>query len=379
MKCKLETINKMKAKTKILLGLAALMTAGIKSQAQYAFTELEYPGVPFGSTYANGIEGANIVGAYWDTNNVSHGFLLIFNATNWSTLDAPGASTASGQGTTAFGISGTNIVGNYTDINGVEHGFLLSGTNWSTLDDPSGSGSVTSAQAISGANIVGYYNDGSGNSHAFLYNLTTGTWTNLDCPFAGSQGTQATAISGSTVAGAYFDSSGNYHGFLYNIITTNWTPLDDPLGQPLTYIQGISGTNVSGTYFSGTNAFAFVYNGSTWINDVIDPNAGIGQYPNGGCFGHGICGDALVGSYYNTNGLHGYVATPIPQVAITRSTKGPTLSWPHNPFVRWTLEQKVDLSATNWTTIGGVSTDGTNDFITATPTPGNAFFRLNHQ
>ena len=75
---------------KILTGLAALMAAGITSQAQYVFTELEYPGVPFGSTYANGIDAANIVGAYWDASNVSHGFL--YNATNWSTLDARGAS-----------------------------------------------------------------------------------------------------------------------------------------------------------------------------------------------------------------------------------------------------------------------------------------------
>jgi hypothetical protein len=373
---------KMTNKTKIsrmLTSLAALIMTGITSQAQYAFTELEYPGVPFGSTYANGIDGTNIVGAYWDTNNVSHGFLLIFNATNWSTLDAPGAGTGSSQGTTAFGISGTNIVGSYVDDNGVNHGFLCNpatGT-WTNLDDPfadSGSGNGTWATGVEGTNIVGYYDDSTGTSHGFLY--TGGNWIALDAPLAG-QGTQPTGISGAIIAGAYWDSSGAMRGFLYNTITTNWTTLNDPLGPNNTYVDGISGTNISGTYLSGTDAFAFVYNGSTWANHLIDPLAGIGQYPNGGCFGHGMSGDTFVGSYYNTNGLHGYIATPIPRLALTVLTNSSKISWPYSPFITWTLQQNPDLSTTNWTSISGVSTDGTNNNIIRAMT-GNAFFRLTH-
>jgi hypothetical protein len=96
----------------------------------------------------------------------------------------------------------------------------------------------------------------------------------------------------------------------------------------------------------GPDAFTFVYNGSTWTK-LFDPHADLGIYPNGGCFGHGISGQAILGACYNSTGLHGHVATPIPQLAITQSTNGPTISWPHNPFLSWTLLQKVDLSATN--------------------------------
>jgi hypothetical protein len=367
---------------KPLAGLAALMAAGITSQAQYVFTELEYPGVPFGSTYANGIDGANIVGAYWDTNNVSHGFL--YNATNWSTLDAPGASSASGQGTTPFGISGTNIVGTYTDSKGVNHGFLynLTTQTWTRLDYPlagTGTGQGTWAFATSGANIVGYDYDSGGNEHGFLY--TGGNWITLNAPGAGKasgQGTEPLGISESTIAGTYIDSSGNENGFLYNMVTTNWTKLDDPAATTWTGVGGISGTNVSGAYWDGSDAYGFVYNGKTWTT-LRDPLAPVGQYPSGGTFGHGISGDAIVGAYYNGSGLHGFVATPIPQLAITQSTNGPTISWPLNPFVGWTLQQNPDLNTTNWMSIGGVSTDGTNNFVTITPAPGNAFFRLNHK
>lgn len=367
---------------RVLAGLAALMAAGITSQTQYAFTDLQYPGVPLGSTYANGIDGANIVGGYWDANNGGHGFL--YNVTNWITLDAPGASTNSGEGTWAGGLSGANVVGGYTDNSGVNHGFLysLASETWTNLDDPlaaSGSGQGTLGSAIAGTTIVGNYYDSNGAFHGFLY---TGTnWITLDAPGAGTasgQGTQLTGISGATIAGSYYDSSGSFHGVLYSMITSNWTKLnDDPQGLNQTYVDGISGSNISGSYFEGTNAYGFIYNmiTSNWTK-VFDPLAGIGQYPNGGCFGHGITGDTFVGSYYNTNGINGYVATPIPRLALTVSTNGAKIAWPYSPFITWTLQQSPDLS--HWVTNSApVTNDGTNNALTITPSPsGDMFFRL---
>jgi serpin B len=63
----------------------------------------------------------------------------------------------------------------------------------------------------------------------------------------------------------------------------------------------------------------------------------------------------------------------MPQVAITRSGNGLNISWP-NTWTGWTLQQSPDL--TNWTTSGGISNDGSNNFIGLTSPTGNLFFRL---
>jgi hypothetical protein len=62
------------------------------------------------------------------------------------------------------------------------------------------------------------------------------------------------------------------------------------------------------------------------------------------------------------------------------------VSWPYwnNTLTVWTLQQNPDLTTTNWTQaqVGGwpvISNDGTNNFITITPSPGNLFFRLSQQ
>jgi serpin B len=69
---------------------------------------------------------------------------------------------------------------------------------------------------------------------------------------------------------------------------------------------------------------------------------------------------------------------PIPQLAITQSGNSLKIAWPF-PSTPWTLRQNPDLTTTNWTPTGGISNDGTNNFITITPSAGNLFFRLNQQ
>src|ERR1700733_7252606 len=92
---------------KYLTSLGSSIAVAINAHAQYIYTELVYPGID--NAVADGVDGANIVGYYWDDNNVSHGFL--YTTTNWSTLDAPSAGKSSGQGTFPFGISGSRVVG----------------------------------------------------------------------------------------------------------------------------------------------------------------------------------------------------------------------------------------------------------------------------
>jgi hypothetical protein len=90
----------------------------------------------------------------------------------------------------------------------------------------------------------------------------------------------------------------------------------------------------------------------------------------------------VVGSYYtSSDGLKAYVATPIPQLTPSQSAVNLQLSWPHNPFVNWVLQQNPDLTTTNWTAAptNAISNDGTNNFINITPPAGNLFFRLSQQ
>ena len=57
------------------------------------------------------------------------------------------------------------MVGSYTDSGGTDHGFLYDGSNWTTLDYPSATG--TSLTGIDGNNMVGWYEDSSG-EHGFM-------------------------------------------------------------------------------------------------------------------------------------------------------------------------------------------------------------------
>ena len=119
-------------------------------------------------TVANGILGGAIVGTYWitsfDSVGTPHGFF--YTNGNYTTLDAPNAS----GGTFANGIDGGNIVGYYTDS--ATHGFLYNGASYTTLDDPMSAGS-TYALGISGGATVGYYIDSSNVAHGFIATLTT--------------------------------------------------------------------------------------------------------------------------------------------------------------------------------------------------------------
>jgi hypothetical protein len=74
----------------------------------------------------------------------------------------------------------------------------------------------------------------------------------------------------------------------------------------------------------------------------------------------------------------GFVAAPVPQLAIGQATNGLTISWPYSPFITWTLQQNPDLTTTTWTPAptGGISNDGTNNYYIITRSPGNLFFRL---
>jgi len=75
-------------------------------------------------------------------------------------FDAPGAGTGAGQGTQAIGINGFGeIMGYYYDSSGVSHGFLRAPNGTIITFDPQGStGTIAWGFNLEGA-ITGYYSD----------------------------------------------------------------------------------------------------------------------------------------------------------------------------------------------------------------------------
>jgi hypothetical protein len=114
-----------------------------------------------------------ITGFYIDANGVYHGFLRTPDGT-FTTFDAPGAGTKTGQGTSSASINPEGaIAGDYADASNVNHGFLRApdGT-FTTFDAPgagTGSGQGTTPFNNNPADaITGFYIDASGVSHGFL-------------------------------------------------------------------------------------------------------------------------------------------------------------------------------------------------------------------
>src|SRR5258707_259326 len=79
------------------------------------------------------------------------------------------------KGTLLSGINGTGqIVGLYYDSGGITHGFLLSGGTYTTLDDPLATNGTFARNIDDAGQIVGLYNDANG-THGFFLTITPNT------------------------------------------------------------------------------------------------------------------------------------------------------------------------------------------------------------
>lgn len=272
----------------------AILFLSNRAQAQYIFTTIDVPSAT--DTYALGISGNNIVGAYQEGSRIS-GFL--YNGNGYTTLNVPSSSE-----TQAYGTDGNNVIG-FFNSSGGGFGFLYNGSSYTTLNDPSGvNGTVPTG--ISGGNVVGtYWYDGGSGAGGFLYNIGTSSYTALNVP--SSVQTFAFGIDGNRIVGTYY-WGGGYSGFLYD--GSSYTPLNDPLGVRGTYAFGISGNSIVGYYEDKSDiAHGFLYNISTGSYTTLDDSLGVG-----GTTARGISGNTIVGFYYDSNGkIHGFEATPMPE------------------------------------------------------------------
>lgn len=368
-----------------LIGMSLLMATGISVRADYVFSTIDHPATGLNGvgreTLTSNFSGTSLVGGYgsWFGDASIHGFIL--TGTNWLTLDSPSAGSGASQGTYVTAKSGADVVGWFVDSNNITHGFLNRGSNWVTLDaldaGLSSSGG-TYAQGIDGTQIAGFFIDTAAVNHGFLYDSAQKTWSQIDCPLAGSasgQGTVCERISGSSIVGQYIDVNGLGHGFLLK--GTNWTTLDAPGSAPGSTIAfNLSGSDIVGSY-SDTNGLShgFLLRGTNWIT-LDSPLAGSG--PNQGSIILGVDNEAVVGTYVDKNGFnHGFLGTPKPQLAITKTGDSFDVSWPYwnNSISGWSLQKNTGLNSSAWTSISASST-GTNNQVTIDTLGINWFFRL---
>jgi uncharacterized membrane protein len=160
--------------------LVCLAVPNASASDQETFTTIDVPGAS--DTFGQGInDRGDIVGEY-DSNGMSHGFLL--SGGTFTTIDFPGATSGRARGINRHG----DIVGLYV-IDGMTHGYLLSRGEYFSIDVPGAS--FTGPRDINRrGDIVGRYDSG-GMTHGFL--LSNGNFSTIDFP--GATLTRATAIS----------------------------------------------------------------------------------------------------------------------------------------------------------------------------------------
>ena len=267
----------------VFLGLGLALAASAQQRPRFITFD------PSGSqgTYPAAISDAGVItGDYYDSNNVSHGFVRTPNG-EITTFDAPGAGSTPGLGLGTFPESITwagAITGYYTDANDAAHGFLRDSKGDFTEFDVTGAGT------------------GSG------------------------QGTYADNINEKgEIAGDYIESDNVYHGFLRtpdgNIVTFNAKGAGTGSGQG-TFPASVDGINllgaIAGSYQDANNVLhGYVRTPFGSIITFDAPGAGTGPgpalcvfCPGTGSSGINLLG-VIVGTLLDNNTVwHGYVRSP---------------------------------------------------------------------
>ena len=280
-----------------MLGLAALLAFALTARTAAAPTlTLKFAAINFTGAkriFPVGVSEANvIVGAYYDTAEVLHGFAL--KGKTVTTIDYPNAKhTACNH----ISPNGTAIVGYYSVSGGPNTlGFLWKNKKFTNIPGPLGS-IATDAYGINDADvIVGEYKDSSSAHHGFI--LKGGKYTILNVP--GAVDTRATGINNHGDIVVVWDSKTTQGSSLYKGKT--YTPIDVP-GSKASFAADIS-TSGDVVYFfadsTGTHG-ALRKQGKYYKFD--DP-LGVGR-----TLGHGLNDHGKIVGAYLTNGNGAYEAT----------------------------------------------------------------------
>lgn len=340
-----------------------LVLAASKACSQtYTFSPLDHPSGVNG-TAAQGIFSNKVVGVYYDSNVVSHGF--VYDGTNYQTIDPPGS-----QLTNLRGIYGNRLVGYFANALGT-HGFMFDGTNYTTLDDPHATAGThgTYAYGINSNNKIAGYYVSNNIPHGFTFDGTN--YVTLDYP-TGTFGTYVQGIYGTNIVGLGYDIAlGSGHSFLYN--GSSFTTLSNSVGAVDAFGISANGTIVGYSY-DGTTDHGFVYSGTNYA--TID-------YPLSTLTAiYGIDGNNIVGLYYdNLSHAHGFMGRAViarPTLTITRGTGVVLLQWPTNA-TGFGLQFTTNLPANSWSNLNVIpTTTNTNYLVTFPLDSTNRFFRLHN-
>lgn len=191
----------------IRLTLLCLALAQLVLASDYRFVKIDFPNAT--DTRADGINArGDIVGLYYDSEGVGHGYLLHKGA--FSTIDVPGATL-----TAAFSLNAQgDIAGRFADADGIDHGFLLKDGTFTQIDYPGASG--TWARGINNAgNIVGSHFNTDGSEHGFI--LKDGTFHTVNVPDSSCTHVGMAEDDGLSLAGSFCNTA---DGMLYGYVRT---------------------------------------------------------------------------------------------------------------------------------------------------------------
>ena len=283
--------------------LLCMAVTNLLFAADYRFVKIDFPNATY--TRANGINArGDIVGLYFDTDNIGHGYLLHKGV--FSTIDFPGATLTAPFSLNARG----DIVGRITDADGKDHGFLLSDGKYIQIDYPGTS--ITWAQGINNAaDIVGSHDDQAGNEHGFLWK--DGTFRNIHVPGSSCEHVGMAQDNGRVLVGSFCnEADGMLYGFVRNKPGEFQTIHFPGTGLICTGVRWINERgDIVGPYNRVnspdeclTNKHGYLLREGRFV--TIDPPGAVDTQPDA------INDDGvIVGVYTDRTGVsHGYIATP---------------------------------------------------------------------
>ena len=283
---------------------AANPSGSVEGFVQIGSTVFTFYGAGTDNTYAYAVNDAGTaVGQYFDSSNLSHGFVWT-QASGPLEVAYPGAAQTSCTGVNDFG----TIVGTYTMASGQIGGFEVVNGNFVATDlivvGISSAGYLVGSYTVPGGastegfllypvqaqnppdtimaasnamstsvygvdvsgDVVGAYTDSTNVSHGMLY-TAKGKLITIDSnnPDAAPQSTVCYAINApDDIVCNYADTSGNYHGAVYNATTKVWTEISisgavDVLAYGINKLGHLAGTYVD----SSGNQYGFLLTSPT--------------------------------------------------------------------------------------------------------------------
>jgi hypothetical protein len=274
-----------------LLITLALTLATVAAAGAQEFTVFAPTGAVNGTLAGRIDSSGRIVGIYFDSNHVQHGFARSSDGTI-ITVDPPNSTMTFVAGSTPVG----KIAGTYVDSSQTDRGFVRNvNGGYQSFKVKSSSTRVTGINALGWT--VGFY--GATSAHGFLRS-PSGAITLFD-PSGSSSTVPIVINSGGWIAGTYLDAKGVRHGFVRNA-QGKFTSFI-PRRSSSFYVGSINASNeIVGSYtdvsnvqhgyirYAGGTITSFDIPGSTLTNfyAVNDQGVAVGVYRTGGIDQHGF-------------------------------------------------------------------------------------------